>query len=65
VELGYALQCKRSEQLLVVQMERQEVPGQFPFDLTLDQKLVFESQQELQKLLLPALESKIKQFNLL
>jgi len=65
VELGYALHCKRSEQLLVVQRERQEVPGQFPFDLTLDQKLVFQTQTELSKLLLPALESKVKQFNLL
>jgi hypothetical protein len=65
VELGYALQCKRSEQLLVVQMERKDVPGQFPFDLTLEQKLVFQSQKELNKLLLPTLESKVKQFNLL
>ena len=65
VELGYALQCKRSEQLLVIQMERKDVPGQFPFDLTLEQKLVFQSQKELQKLLLPTLENKVKQFNLL
>ena len=64
VELGYALHCKRSEQLLVAQMERKEVPGQFPFDLTLEQKLVFETQADLHKLLLPALENKLKQFNL-
>ncbi|MFZ9736854.1 MAG: hypothetical protein ACO3EZ_02480 [Prochlorotrichaceae cyanobacterium] len=65
VELGYALQCKRSEQLLVVQMDRQETGGQFPFDVPLSQKLVFQTQAELKTLLLPALEAQMKQFSLL
>ncbi|MGB7250194.1 MAG: hypothetical protein WBC73_14740, partial [Phormidesmis sp.] len=31
VEMGYALQCKRSEQIILAQMERSDLPGQFPF----------------------------------
>lgn len=65
VELGYALQCKRPEQILLAQMERSGLPGQFPFDLPTSQKLVFKTQSELQTLLTSALESQMKRFSLL
>ncbi|MEL7223683.1 MAG: hypothetical protein AAGL17_02195 [Cyanobacteria bacterium J06576_12] len=32
VEMGYALQSKRAEQIILAQMERTDMPGQFPFD---------------------------------
>jgi hypothetical protein len=46
-------------------MDRQETGGQFPFDVPLSQKLVFQTQAELKTLLLPALEAQMKQFSLL
>lgn len=65
VELGYALQCKRSEQIILAQMQRPDLPGQFPFELPNSQKLVFKTPQELRKMLLSALEIQFKRFNLL
>lgn len=65
VELGYALHCKRPEQILVVQMERSESGGQFPFDVPLSQKLVFQTQEELKGLLFSALELQMRRFSLL
>lgn len=65
VETGYALQSKRSEQVLLVQMERSEMPGQFPFDLPSQNRLVFKDKTQLRKLLPKAIESQLQRFNLL
>ncbi len=64
VEIGYALQCKRPEQLLLAQMERPDLPGQFPFDLPSQSRLNFRDSAQLRKLLPKALENQLKRFNL-
>ena len=64
VEVGYALQCKRTEQLLVAQMERTDLPGQFPFDLPNQNRLVFKDKAQLHKLLPPLLQTQLQRFNL-
>lgn len=65
VEMGYALQSKRSDQILLVQMERSDMPGQFPFDLPSQNRLVFKDKTQLRKSLPKAIESQLQRFNLL
>jgi len=62
VELGYALQNKRSGQILLAQMER--FTGQFPFDLAKHQQLRFKTATELHDTLPNLLETLLKRFNL-
>lgn len=64
VEVGYALQCKRSEQILLTQMERSEIAGQFPFDLPSRNRLLFRNKTELHKSLPQAIEAQLQRFNL-
>ncbi|GAB4143638.1 MAG: hypothetical protein Fur0046_20810 [Cyanobacteria bacterium J069] len=64
VEMGYALQSKRAEQILLAQMERSDIPGQFPFDLPSTSRLPFRHKTELHKLLFPAIETQLQRFNL-
>lgn len=64
VELGYALQCKRAEQIILTQMERPDLPGQFPFDLPSNSRLPFNTKTELRKLLPQLLEAQLQRFNL-
>ncbi|MDJ0702758.1 MAG: hypothetical protein QNJ46_05710 [Leptolyngbyaceae cyanobacterium MO_188.B28] len=65
VEMGYALQCKRSEQILLAQLERKDMPGRFPFDLPERNRLAFQTKTELRKTLPKMLESQLQRFNLL
>jgi hypothetical protein len=65
VEVGYALQCKRSEQILLMQMERSTVNGQFPFDLPSGNRLLFRNKTDLHKVLPTAVEAQLQRFNLL
>lgn len=65
VEVGYALQCKRPEQLLVAQQIRDDMPGHFPFDLPNRNRLVFHHQGDLNKMLPPLLTEHLQRFNLL
>jgi hypothetical protein len=64
VEVGYALQCKRSEQLLLVQMERPDLPGQFPFDLPSHQRLLFKDSKDLHQTLPKLIRTQLQRFNL-
>jgi hypothetical protein len=64
VEMGYALSAKRPEQILLAQMERSDLPGQFPFDLAVQHKLMFKNKTELQKELPKLLDAKLQRFNL-
>lgn len=64
VEVGYALQCKRSEQILLTQMERPDLPGQFPFDLSSNQRLQFKDAKELHKTLPEMVQTQLQRFNL-
>lgn len=65
VEVGYALQCKRTEQILLTQMERSTINGQFPFDLPSNNRLLFRNKTELHKALPQAIETQLQRFNLL
>ncbi|MFM7425747.1 MAG: hypothetical protein ACKO7W_12270 [Elainella sp.] len=65
VEVGYALQCKRAEQILLLQMERTTVNGQFPFDLPSGNRLLFRNKTDLNKVLPAAVEAQLQRFNLL
>lgn len=64
VEVGYALQCKRVEQILLTQMERPEMAGYFPFDLPSQNRLVFKDGAQLHKLLPAIVKAQLQRFNL-
>jgi hypothetical protein len=65
VEIGYALESKRSEQVLLAQMERPDFAGQFPFDVPNRNRLVFRNKTELHKSLPQAIDTQLQRFNLL
>lgn len=64
VEIGYAIQSKRSEQILLAQMQRPDLSGQFPFDLPNHQCLQFKNGAELTKILPQVIETQLHRFNL-
>jgi hypothetical protein len=64
VETGYALQCKRPEQLLLAQMERSQMNGHFPFDLPNDSRVLFKDKATLHKVLPKAIEQALQRFKL-
>jgi len=64
VEIGYAIQSKRREQIMLVQMERSDLPGQFPFELPNYQCLRFKDATELAQMLPQLVETKLQRFNL-
>jgi len=64
VEMGYALQSKRAEQIILAQMERSDMPGQFPFDTPTRNRLSFEKKSELTKELPKLLHERLQRFNL-
>ena len=64
VEMGYALQCKRPEQIILAHMERKDIPGQFPFDTPTRNRLSFTSKSGLKKELNQLLQERLQRFNL-
>jgi hypothetical protein len=64
VEVGYALQAKRTDQILLLQMDRADLPGQFPFDLPTQQRLLFKDRAQLRKVLPKAVEAQLQRFHL-
>lgn len=64
IEMGYALQSKKTEQILLAQMQRKELVGQFSFELPPRQQLLFETTDELNGILLPIMENLLQRFNL-
>jgi len=64
VEVGYALQCKRPEQIILAQMDRDDLPGQFPFDLPSSSRVLFQTPRELRKRLGTALDNQLQRFHL-
>ncbi len=64
VEVGYALQCRRAEQLLIISQDRPEMPGQFPFDVPSASRLQFRNPAELRKILSSTLKDQLQRFNL-
>jgi len=63
LELGYALQCKRREHILLTQMEHWQ--GEYPFDLPHPQQLLFKSSTDLKVTLPELLEVMLQRFHLL
>ncbi|WP_013322975.1 hypothetical protein [Gloeothece verrucosa] len=64
VELGYALGCKRSAQILWVYQERQQISGQLPFDLSQHQQLPFTTKAQLNKVLPDVIKNLLQRFKL-
>ena len=62
LELGYALQCKQREQILLVQRERWE--GRYPFDLPNPQQLKFKGEKDLKTTLPEVLEAMLQRYHL-
>lgn len=65
VEVGYALQCKRPEQIILAQMERTDFAGQFPFDVPGQNRLIFQTAAEMRKSLPSLVQERLQRFNLL
>ncbi|NJL48175.1 MAG: hypothetical protein HC929_12700 [Leptolyngbyaceae cyanobacterium SM2_5_2] len=64
VEMGYALQAKQPDQILLAQMQRDDLPGQYPFDVPAQNRLTFATKAELTKQLPKALDKHLSRFNL-
>ena len=64
VEIGYAVISKRAEQIVIAQKSRQEITGQYPFELPSYQSLLFNDSAELDKVLSQVIETQLQRFNL-
>lgn len=65
VELGYALQCKRPEQIILARQDRDDLPGQFPFEIPSEQQIVFHDAADLAAQLKAKVEGELKRYGLL
>ncbi len=65
IEVGYAIQAKRIEQVLVAQMERSDLSGNFPFELPTQNRLIFKHKTQLSKVLPKTIEAQLQRFNLI
>ena len=65
IELGYALQCKRPEQVILARQERDDLPGHFPFEIPLEQQIIFHNSADLAAQLKAKVEGSLKQYGLL
>ncbi len=64
VEIGYAIESKRSEQIVLAQMQRSQLSGEFPFDWPIPQILQFGNSKELDQTLPQAIENQLVRFKL-
>lgn len=65
VELGYALQCKRPEQIILARQDRDDLPGHFPFEVPSEQQIVFHNGSDLAAQLKAKVEGELKRYGLL
>jgi hypothetical protein len=65
VELGYALQCKRPEQVVLARQERDDLPGHFPFEIPSEQQIIFHNSSDLAAQLKAKVEGELKRYGLL
>lgn len=65
VELGYALQCKRPEQVILARQDRQDLPGHFPFEIPSEQQIIFHNTSDLSAQLKSKIEVELKRYSLL
>lgn len=64
IEIGYAMQSKRNEQILLAHLQRPELSGDYPFDLATQQVLQFANQKELSKILTQTIENQLFRYRL-
>lgn len=64
VELGYALHLKRPEQIILVQVQNDPEVGIFPFDLPIQQRLIYPDHKSLTKPLMEVLKNQLQRFNI-
>ncbi|MGF1523985.1 MAG: hypothetical protein ACFBSF_16835 [Leptolyngbyaceae cyanobacterium] len=64
VELGYALQCKRPEQVILARQDREDLSGHFPFEVPSEQQLVFHNSTDLSTQLKNLVEAQLKRYGL-
>ena len=64
IEMGYAIHTKKSEQILLVQMQRPDLDGQFTFDLPTQQFLQFQDSTELNQMLTGMIKTQLAKFRL-
>ncbi|MGC9504213.1 hypothetical protein [Baaleninema sp.] len=64
VELGYALQSKPVEHILLTRQNRPELSGQYPFDVPTYQQLDFNNAAELERTLPTVIEAMLQRFRL-
>jgi len=64
VEIGYGIQAKRPEQILLIQMQENPNQGIFPFDLPIFQRLTFKDQKSLAKQLPEIIATHLQKFKL-
>jgi hypothetical protein len=65
VEIGYALQVKRPEQIILIQIQNDPEVGIFPFDLPIHQRLIYPDSKSLTKPLTEVLKNQFRRFNIL
>lgn len=65
VELGYALQCKRPEQVILARQDRDDMPGHFPFEVPSQQQIVFHNTTDLSAQLKTLVEAQLKRYGLI
>ncbi|WP_008318751.1 hypothetical protein [Leptolyngbya sp. PCC 6406] len=65
VEMGYALQCKRPEQIILAQQTRSDLLGQFPFELPAAQRLIFDGAADLKVQLHTLVLNQLQRYSLL
>ncbi|MBK4729356.1 hypothetical protein JJD41_05570 [Oxynema sp. CENA135] len=64
IQLGYALQSKRSEHLILAIGQREGFPEELPFDLPRHQQIWFKQPSDLESPLESVLEAQLQRFNL-
>jgi hypothetical protein len=64
VEIGYALQNKAAQHILLVKMERPDLKGNMPFDVPHHQQLEFKTASDLTQTLPTVLQTLLQRFNL-
>ena len=64
VEIGYALESKDKGCILLLQMERPDLTGEFPFDVSGYKQLIYKTPGELNKTLPKVMEALLKKYSL-
>jgi hypothetical protein len=64
VEMGYALHCKRPEQIILAQQQRDDLSAQFPFEVPAAQRLIFKGAKDLKSQLKQMVTDQLQRYSL-